>query len=167
MSRHPSGRPTLIFMKHLLLAGILFLTVPLPGRPQAVAFPVFLKTFERNFSDPFLREDSCFNNATMIRVELDSAYKIRSISLADNAEPWQRKALERIQPRLAIGELEAYATAHQVKNAAFLFPLFLRKHGTACIGDTMMIPLDPRLFSFGGKSSRGFLMDKIELILMN
>jgi hypothetical protein len=154
-------------MRHYLFCIIFVLSLSSEGKAQQPSFPRFLKTVERYFDRDVFPEDSCFSNATMLRVELNDDYKVQSILLADNAETWQKRSLEKIKYRLPIVEIEAYAKIHEIKNAAFHFPFLIKKNGPSCIGDTIAIPFTPRLFSFNGKDSRGFLMDKIEVIFVN
>jgi hypothetical protein len=112
-------------MRHYLFCIIFVLSLSSEGKAQQPSFPRFLKTVERYFDRDVFPEDSCFSNATMLRVELNDDYKVQSILLADNAETWQKRSLEKIKYRLPIVEIEAYAKIHEIKNAAFHFPFFV------------------------------------------
>ncbi len=103
--------------------------------------------------------DSCYYSNTLLKVEIDKRYKIRSISFSDNAEKWLTEGLNKIRDKMDIEKLEKFARDEHLKNCTILIPYIIRSVSFPCTG---RLPDDvitkKEYFLFGGKPLPGKIL---------
>lgn len=130
-------------------------------------FRPFIKSVERNFliknSD---KQDSCFFNYTLLRVDIDSNYAISSIEFADNAEEWQLDALNKVKGKFDTRSLEEFVKKNEIIGVKIFFPFIIRKDALICNSGLRYPILSNFFFRFKNEIISGNCLfeDPIEII---